>query len=459
MAGLGDILGAGDAVKQLFLWGVLNQVIGGVAGPYLEALTQDINARHPEVVLSPADLAQLVVRNYRDQAAAAAEAARSGVNGERFTDLTHLAGEGPAPGDLATLLRRKVIEEAGAGPEATSFEQGMRESHVLDKWIPAVKALSQIWPTPADALDALLEGQVDEGTGRDLYERFGGAPQYFDLLFHTRGSAPTPLEASEMANRGIIAWDGTGPDATTYQQAFLEGPWRNKWSDSYRQLAQYLPPQSTVITLLEHGAITDATAAAMLSKQGMDDATVAAYIHEAHTEAISDYRGLTISAVADMYYAHMITADDATAILEALHVTPPAAQLLLAYADLRRAIAASNTAVTRIQTLYVGHKISLATARESLHRLDVPAETVDKIIESWQVAAAANVKTLTQGQITSAFKHKVMTQDEAASELTGIGYTPYDAWVLLSDAAGGPLPAKPSRDVAPPQGAVLPGTT
>jgi hypothetical protein len=43
--------------------------------------------------------------------------------------------------------------------------------------------------------------------------------------------------------------------------------------------------------------------------------------------------------------------------------------------------------------------------------------------------------------------------------LEAIGYTPYDAWVVLSNKVKQPLPGKPPRDVAAPAGAVIPGVT
>ena len=40
-----------------------------------------------------------------------------------------------------------------------------------------------------------------------------------------------------MALRGIIPWDGTGLQVTSYAQAFREGPWRDKWSDAFKRVA------------------------------------------------------------------------------------------------------------------------------------------------------------------------------------------------------------------------------
>jgi hypothetical protein len=459
MAGLGDLFGSGGTIEQLFIWGLLNQVIGQAGQPALTLLANKVNSAHPVMPLAPPDLADAVVRNYMSLGEAASEAAKSGIDADRFQTIVHLHGDAPAPGDLATALRRGIIPETGTGAEQVSFDQGIREGRLSDKWTPMMKALSVQWPSPTDALQALLEGQVTKQEAEDLYHKFGGDPQYFDMLFNTRGSAPTPLEATQMAIRGIITWDGQGPDVTSFHQAFLEGPWRDKWEDPYRQLAVYVPPESTVGTLLSHGAITDAQAAKWWQQNGMSQEDIAAFTAEAHLEQLSDYRGLTQSSVLNMYYNQMITAEDARKILTALHVYPQAADLMLTYADLQRSIDAVNKAVTRIGTLYAARKITRKTAIQSLSAMNIPGKSINGIIETWDLENSITVKNLTETQIIDAVQYQVMTADEGLTALQNIGYTPYDAWVLLSVKAKQPLPGKPSPGPAPPQGAVVPGVT
>lgn len=262
-----------------------------------------------------------------------------------------------------------------------------------------------------------------------------------------------------MARRGIIPKDGTGPDAVSYEQAFLEGPWRDKWSPAFWAVSQFIPTAREVITLLKDGAVDKDTAAAWMKRAGADDTTTAAFIAEADTSLLSDYKGLTTSAVLGMYYNRLITPADATSILESLHVSAEAAPLMLAYADLQRAIAATNSAVSRVGSLYAARKITVETAKQSLLSLQVPAAAVQEIITVWQLENSINVKLLTQSEIVDAWVYGIMTQDEAVTELTNIGYTPYDAWVLLSVKAKAPLPDPPGPGPAPPQGTVIPGVT
>lgn len=554
MSALSDLFGKGSVAEQLLLYGLLQQALGAAMTPYVSKLTQDVNARTPVAPIDPGDLADAVVRGYLTLSAASAEAAKSGVSAADFATVVPLHADAPGAEQLAAALVRGLIKEAGSGPDAATFEQGIREGRLGDKWAPmikglsvailsapdaasavvrnfmsaadgetvarqsgvdaptfatlvalsgdapgpqqlaealrrgaipadgtgagstsfaqgiaegrlatkwtdTIKALSLDWPTPDNALAAQLKGAFSGDEGKALYEKLGGDPQFYDWLLFANGSAPTPNEAAGMARRGIIPKDGTGPDAVTYQQAFLEGPWRNKWADAFWQSSQYLPTALETMTMLKDGAVDKPTAAAWMKRAGADDPTIAAIIAEADMSAVSDYKGLTTSSVLGMYYQRLISVADATSILKSLHVSDQAVPLMLAYADLQRAIAQQNNAVTRVGTLYATRKITVDTARQSLLTLQVPPDAVADILATWQLENSITVKTLTEAQIVDAEEYGIMTEGDALTELMNIGYTPYDAWVLLSLKKKAPLPGKPAQGPAAPQGAVVPGTT
>jgi hypothetical protein len=418
--------------------------------PVIEALSK--------VILSPGDLANAVVRNFISHADGAAVAAKTGMSSADFTTLTHLAGDAPGPQQLAEALRRGTIPRDGTGAASTSFAQGIAEGRLADKWAPVIQALAQEWPTPANALRATLQGQVPMAEGKALYERLGGAPEFFQVMFDAEGSSPTPLELIQMANRGIIPWEGTGPAAVSYRQGFLEGPWRDKWAQPYKSLGEYVPPISTVTGLLAKGVITSDKAAALLAKQGMDSELIAAYIEDAHLTSLSEYRGLSQSVALDAYKAQLITSAQLHDILLSLHVTAEAATLIVEYADFQRAFAQVNSAVTRIRALYTGRKITVQTATEALTALDIPPASVTEMIDTWSLVNSINVKQLTVTEIAGAYTYKVLTQAEAEAELVNIGYTPYDAWLILSVHAKNPLPNQPTPGPAPALGQVVPGT-
>lgn len=469
----GDAIGPQQAVEALRRGIIGRDGRGPGATSYEQAIAESrlhdkwgpVLADLGKQLLSPPDAASAVVRNFLGDDEGSRIAALSGVDAATFRMLVHLSGDAPGPQQLAEALRRGLIDRGGTGAGSTSFTQGIAEGRLADKWAPVIEGLSKLWPTPVDALDASVKGVFDAETGKRMYEHLGGDPAFYDWLLYSIGEGPTPLEAAVLAARGIIPWKGTGPKSVSYEQAVKESHYRDKWTEPYKRLAEHIPPPGTVVTLLSHRQLKRDQAHQLLLENDMAPDLAAAYIGEAEYEAVSDYRGLTESAVISLYVGRIIGRDKATVILEGLHVDPAAARYLLDYADMRYEIDAINKSVERIATLYTGRKIGVATARDALSKLGIPVIAIDDILTQWDIQAAADVKTLTEAQIADAFYYGVYGHDEAGAQaaamrdLEAIGYTPYDAWLVLSVRVKGALPDRPNRDVAPPPGAVIPGTT
>lgn len=449
MAELGGVVGRlftkGSVSEQIFVWAILAGVVQALGRPGLDELQQLANQAAQNTVLTPADLADMVVRAVKGEQEAAAEAARSGLDIERFRALVHNAGEGPGPGDLARALRRGIVPESGTGPESVSFDQGIRESRLKNKWTDTIKALSVEEPTPIEPLEALLEGQLSDDEARALYRRFGGDPEHFTWRFNARGSAPTPIEALEMANRRIIPFEGEGPDATSFHQAFLEGPWRNKWEHAFRELGRHLPPPRTVVALVRAGAIPDEQAAQYLQDAGLSPELAAAYIAEAHHSKTAHQRDLTVAQILDLYEAHALSAEDTTRALGDMGYTAGEAAQLIALRDLQREVKAVNAAVSRIAALYIARKIDQPAAVAALQGFQIPAAQQSELIRIWDLERAVQVKTLTAAEVVAAFHWKIFDQVTAQAELVTQGFTPFDAWALLSIREHTPLPGRPAQ--------------
>lgn len=438
-----------ETVKQILIWQVAGQLIAPILNPVLTEVEKAVNRAAPTTVLTPADLAVAVVRNFKDQASAADMASQSGIPGDLFQVLIDLAGDAPGPQDLAEALRRGIIEETGTGATSTSFQQGIAEGRLADKWAPVIKALSVQWPTPTDALQAYLEGQIDQATATTLYERFGGDPTYFTLLYNTRGNAPTPLEAIQMANRGIIPWTGQGADVVSYEQAFLEGPWRNKWEQPYRELGTYVPPPRTVTALVKEGAVSDQQALTWWKASGLDDATAQQYLASAHSTKTTAAKTLTEASITELYTDQLISEAEASTMLQALGYSAADAEALLQLRAYTVSKSQLNQAIGRVRTLYAGGKLTKAGAQGALNDLHVPQAQSAQLMDLWDVEAGLQIKMLSASEIASALYYQVIDQPTAMSRLQAMGYDAADAWLLLSVRAHSPLPNPPAGVVVP----------
>ncbi len=434
-----------NTLFQIVMWQCFGQLVSGLTANLSVELSHRMNDKAPNEEISPEALASAVNRGFMSEGDAAQEARYSGIDGNKFSVLTKLAGDAPGVDALAEALRRELIPYDAGSADGVGFIQGIRQGNLSDKWADMIKALSMQEPTPNDALDALLEGQTDPGTAQSLYKKFGGDPQYFQLLFNTRGSAPTPTEAADMANRGIIPWSGTGPDAVSFEQAFLEGPWRNKWEPAFRKYGEYVPPPRTVTAMVREGSLTDEQAMPMLEKNGLTPELAAAYLKAAHKAKTSSTKDLALSTVSKLYLDRIIDKDTAAGLIQELGYSSKDASYIISVDDMADVEKTMSAVMSKIRTLYVNRSISASAASSALARLGVPAGQVTELMELYNLERSASAKHATESEVRSAFKYGIIKYEEALTDLENMGYPAYDAWLMLSiemKAAQGTPPQK-----------------
>lgn len=437
-------------IQAIFFWQGLGGLLSQILLPLMDEIRQQIYSVFPTVKLSPADLADAVNRGFKDPALAAAIATLSGISHDDFHTLTDLAGEAPGPTQLAEALRRGLIVEDSGDPAKPGFNQGIREGRLKNMWIPMMKGLAEIYPTPVDALDALLKGQITTEEGKKLYTELGGAPQFFEILYHTQGEGPSPLEAAEMARRGIIQKEGEGPASTSFHQAVRESHYRNKWTDVYWGLSEYFPTPSEVSTLLVAGAITHDEAVKFLTERGMSPDVMQAYLVDASHRKTTNVLDLALSTVQTLYYDRLIDASTATEMIEALGYNAQEADFTLAIQDMKRVQNAMSKAITRISGLYTSYKIDRTATLNALNGMNIPADQVGPLMDLWDAERAASVKVLTQAEIVDAWYYKLVDQSTAQIMLEQLGYPPLEAWILLSNKNKGALPGVPAASAITP---------
>lgn len=438
MAGLGDLFGKGSIAEQFLIWGVMQQLAGAGMAPGLQSLQSEVWKLDPSMPVSPSLLADMVHRGLMDDTTGKSEAVRSGIGPDAFEIMVKGATQSPSLGALIQGYQRKIVADS-------DFERGLVELGIDPLWHDLIRQLTINIPTSDEALNAFLEGQVSDGEAKARYLAAGGDPTWYETDKAARGSAPSPVELGNMVNRGIIPAEGTGVDATTFQQGFLEGPWRNKWLPKMLELSKYRPPPRTITALIHEGVLDDATALEWFKGWGMDAATAAVYLKSAHSGKTSAAKDLSVSNIETMYRDKLITESEASAHLVALGYPQQAATELLKLADFNNQQTSIRSAQSKIRTLYVGRKITPAGAKAALVKLGVADADVASLLLIWDIELDATVRQLTEAQVVNAWYYKVMTDSEALANLEILGYTPYDAWVILSVKNKAPLPGKPAK--------------
>lgn len=422
---LGGLLGKESMARQFFVWNIAGAIVNAGLEPYLTALSSDVNAKNPLKPLSPNDLADMVVRGVIEHAEAALEAAKTGVNQHDFDLLVTNTGEPPSIVDMLQLMRRSKVSR-------DDVIRAIHQSRVKNEWVDTILELGVEVPTPSDILRSVLQGQIDNDAGKALYVKLGGDPEYFQLMFDTEGSAPTPDEAAVMANRGIIPWEGRGPGVVSFEQAFLEGPWRDKWADAFRKSAEYFPPPRTITAMYNSGALDKADAADLLSRQGLSPALVAAYLSDAAKNKTSKFKDLAASTIGTLYQDQAIGDDEAKQMLLQLKYDGTEADFIILTWQLQREEKFRSTAISTTHTQYVNHKITRDKASALLDSFHVPSNQRDYLLALWDQEQTAKVTLLTAAEIKKAINAGLLDPQAGFDRLVQRGYTEEDANIYLS---------------------------
>lgn len=442
---LGGMFKSGSIAEQFVIWQVLAQFAQPIMAPAMQGIANEVWQVDPNVPL-PADLlAGMVNRNLISEADALTEASRTGVGETQFRRMVKAAGTGATLTEVLELWRRGLVPLGSPGDTGATFYGAMQDAGVRDEWIPLLADLKVNKPTGEAALNALLQGQIPRERALKLWLEAGEDPDWFQDAFNSQGTAPTPDMLGTMANRGIIPWDGQGPDVVSFQQGFLEGPWRNKWLAPMHGLMQYQIPPRSVTAMVRTGAITDARALQLFQHYGLSTEDAAAMLADAHHQTATTDKSLAKTEITALYKAHKITSAQATKLLEDLKYSAANAALIISLADVAKADTHVTAAMSRVHTLYTSHKITRDAAAAALEALHIAADQRTELLALWDLEIGLNVRALTPAEIMNAWKYEVLTQAEAATELHHLGYTPFDAWVLMSTHNKKPLPGKPTQ--------------
>lgn len=466
-----SLLGQGSAARQLLIYGVGYEIARSLLGPVFTQIEYLINENSPLVELSPPDLADLVVRGViGNEADAAARATKFGIDASKFQEMVRLAGEPPGLVQVLEWWRRGFLQwDQGVG--APSVAEAIRTSRIYSYWTDTIKQAQFAPPSPADAVNAVLRNQItlQEGIAMAYFAGLGvGAlqvpagsdtndtAQAFQVLLDTAGRPPSPGELGVLANRQVIPWGNLDPTTKTpnageisFAQGIFEGDTKDKWLPYYADLQRYEPPPRTIVALLRSGAITVAQGTMYLEHAGVSPELAAQYVVEATTAKTTKQKELSEGRVVTLFTDKLIDLPTATADLELLGYNAAEAEQILTSAEAENTLSDFRGAVARIRGYYIAHRVTVQQAQDALAALGVSADRIATFLAQWRIDQEANIKVLSESQIVSAWFYNVFSAVPATNEaiamqkLGNIGYSPYDAWLLLSNRQKGPLGTPP----------------
>lgn len=443
-------------VTQLFLYGVVSQLLSTSVTPFLQGVSNDLWVKAVadgiSVPISAPTIATAAARglNLGDPptvdmpAWAYPAAAKSGVSADDLNLMASIVGTPPAPQELFELLRRNLINQ-------DRLKQGLREGDTRDDWIDVLAQLAHGWLTPTDFVRAAVQAQMSYSdaqewatkTGLDTTtalpitaDQVGGSNDMFGLAWAIAGRPPGPVELANMALRGIIDWEGTGAGATTFQQGIAESDVKTKWTGALRKLSEYLPPPAAIGSLLERGAITTEQAVTLWKQRGVPDALAQGYAYIANQQHVGQDKLLAKSEITTAYFDRIINRQEALDYLDQLGYRAQVGEEILAIQDFRREIKAINSVVNRVLGEYGSYRLSATDAKTALVNAGLDPDNAQLLLSTYETLRQAPIRLPNTRDIGLAVKSGTITVEEGLAELERLGYQPRDAAITLSAHAG-----------------------
>ena len=438
--------------NSILIYGVGFALASSLIQPFTQAVNNQLWSTFPDRPLSPADAATAVVRNitFGDSggvtipAWAEQAAAQSGIDAQTFETMVGITGMPPDATSMFEMFRRGIIDEA-------RLTEGLHQSDLRDSWIPQMLKMQYTPPTWLDMVRAAIQAQLPYAEANDLALKLGleppdwiaNNPAWVTITIDISARPPGPVEMAHAANRGLTTWTGTGPESLSFQQAIAESDVKTKYTPLLQKLAQYFPPNGEIRTLLLHGGITEQQALDLWRANGVPDELAKGYLFLAQHEQITQDKALAKGDIETLVMEQAIDDDQALELLGDVGYSGRNAQFIIEMAHFRYELRALENAVRRISTLYIQHKVSPTETADAFAALGVPAAQITGLLEKLTAERDAAAAVPTPSQVATALYYKIIDQQTATQMLERLGYSAWDAWLVLSVRLHGSLPDMP----------------
>jgi hypothetical protein len=398
-------------VDKFIKWAGLNGIPVDVAISYADM------AHTP---LSPADAALAYLRGNIPYGQALSVATEWGILESDFQVMIDNTGEPLGLEQMLEAYRRGFISE-------DRLKQGILESRIRDDWIPTAVQLRYSPMSTAEAVNAVVQDQLDMTAAEQIADQNGLTPGAFQTLVNTAGSPLSRTEMEDLYNRGLVT-------QSQVEQALRESRLKNKYNSYAFDLHNRLLDTGQVSDAVLYGTLTvqEAIDKAMLHGYTSQDAAIIA--SSAVNRKLETERRQVVSAVVSLYEANGIDESDATSIASAMGFEPSQTAFILQAAEFRRNEKLVAAALSAIRSKYIGHHIAQSEVSAYIDALGLPTAQRDQVLQLWTIEREANVRMLTPAQVVKAFNTGLIDQTDATTRLTNLGYNSIDAGLLLEGA-------------------------
>lgn len=407
-----DLMRRGLASKDQFIeWCTLSGITPSIAGLYANLVT---------VPVSPADAALAVLRGNMSQADGEQIAAENGLSSASFNTIVSNTGEPPGLEQLLEAYRRGIIDKA-------TLERGILQSRYRNEWIPALEALRFAPISVADAVNAVVQDQLDVPTAESIAQQNGLEPGQFSILQNTAGEPLSRTEMEQLYNRGLATKDQV-------LQALRESRLKNKYGDLAFDLHAKIIDPGLLSRAVRYGGITESDAVAKAMENGYSQADATTVVNAGIQERLQSHKDRVVASVTALYQTGAIAESDATSVIRQMGYSATEADFIAASADYHRESHVITQVINAIRSKYLAHHITANEATGLLDALGLPTAQRDYLKTMWGIEWSAYVRLLTPAQIVKATKNDLITIEDGNARLVALGYSDVDAALLIAGA-------------------------
>lgn len=399
---------------QAFAWiggsivgGAMSVGLGGILNNMLAPVVQRILSGDPNLQLTPNDAANLVAQGHWTAEHGYQEAAKSGVDRDRFAGLAQLASTHPATGEILELARRGDITDDRARGMLKTIGIDRNDADLLLK-------LQTVFITPENAAAMWNRDIVSTEEGRAIANRWGVSSKDFDRLTQLGGD---PLPAQDLGvayRRGIINRD-------RFQRGIVQGPLRKEWFDVLEKLM--ISRMSTVdaADAVNQGYMQLGEAQRIARENGLDP-------DDFETLILMAGQPPGVEFAQDALNRGAITKAEFDVMFKESRIKNRYLDLLY---EMRIRLIPQETA----RLLYRNGVYSREQALTTLLKHGFSRDDSAALLELEETRGDDNTRELTRAQIIDLYESGLFSQVETVELLLGMGYSERDsqAMVYLAD--------------------------
>lgn len=397
--------------NDAFSYLAYNGVPSELAGKYL-ALTQ--------LPVSVADAALAVLRGNISNAEGVAIAAENGYSESNFNILIGNTGEPPGLMQLLEGYRRGFIDQA-------TLKDGILQSRYRNEWIPLLEQLRYEPMSVADAVNAVVQAQMDMATGEKIADENGLTPGAFQTLYNTAGEPLSRTEVEELFNRGLMS-------EAEVIQALRESRLKNKYNEHAFELHQKIIPIYTIERALRYGGIGHSDAVRIAMESGYSETDATTIVNSGSAQRMQTYRDKVVVAVQALYEDNIIPQAKAVSIVSGMGYSQTEASFIMQSSEFRREAKFISQVVQGIKAKYLGRHITRNEAIGLIDKAGIQAAQRDYLMSLWDVEYGAYTKMLTEAQVQKAVKLQLIAPAAGLDRLIAMGYSETDAALLIEGA-------------------------